>query len=97
MLPLHHEHSEPLRRIERRTSRLQGECSNQLSYKGNEPRSGIEPEAPFVPGRCSPKLSYIGMRAKGGSRTRCLSLTRGVLYQLSYSGNVRPVGFEPTA
>lgn len=39
-------------------------------------------------------LSYVGeMRASGGSRTRNLALTRGVLCQLSYAG-MSPVGLS---
>ena len=37
-------------------------------------------------------------KATNGIRTHDLSLTKRVLYQLSYSGNITPsVGIEPTA
>ena len=41
---------------------------------------------------------FLIKKATNGIRTHDLSLTKRVLYQLSYSGNITPsVGIEPTA
>ena len=49
---------------------------------------GIEPRPPaWKAGILATELRTHGLRAFDGSRTRDLSLTKRVLYQLSYNGN----------
>ena len=60
--------------------------------RGSIPRLGV-----FFSKKIGKKIRQK-KRATNGIRTHDLSLTKRVLYQLSYSGNITPsVGIEPTA